>query len=90
MFSNDRSFEEVPWDNMLAPKLWAPTSTLEERPDMISQTYTLHRYDPAAREWQVIYLGNMMKSVYHFLIVRIFFQNNLFLINRIFFLVCIN
>lgn len=49
-----RSFEEVPWDNMLAPKLWAPTSTLEERPDMISQTYTLHRYDPAAKEWQVM------------------------------------
>lgn len=50
--STQKSFGEVPWDVMLQPKMWAPTSTLEERPDMISQTYTLHRYDPAAQEWQ--------------------------------------
>ncbi|XP_052795757.1 spermatogenesis-associated protein 48-like [Mya arenaria] len=50
--STQKSFEEVPWDVMLPPKQWAPTSTLEQRPDMISQTYTLHRYDPAANEWQ--------------------------------------
>ncbi|XP_060597503.1 protein SPMIP7-like [Ruditapes philippinarum] len=50
--STQKAFEEVPWDTMLPPKQWAPTSTLEERPDMISQTYTLHRYDPAAQEWQ--------------------------------------
>ncbi|KAH3715743.1 spermatogenesis-associated protein 48-like isoform X2 [Dreissena polymorpha] len=50
--STQKSFEEVPWDVMLPPKQWAPTTTLEERPDMISQTYTLHRYDPAAQEWQ--------------------------------------
>ncbi|WAQ94962.1 SPT48-like protein [Mya arenaria] len=47
-----RRAKEVPWDVMLPPKQWAPTSTLEQRPDMISQTYTLHRYDPAANEWQ--------------------------------------
>ncbi|XP_069111899.1 protein SPMIP7-like [Argopecten irradians] len=50
--STQKSFEEVPWDNMLHPKQWAPVSTLEQRPDMISQTYTLKRYDPAAQEWQ--------------------------------------
>jgi len=44
---------------MLIPKMWAPTSTLEERPDMISQTYTLRRYDPAAMEWQVNCLSSL-------------------------------
>jgi hypothetical protein len=43
----------VPWDNMLPPKTWDPVSTLEDRPDMISQRWTLKRYDPAAQEWQV-------------------------------------
>lgn len=50
--STQKSYEEVPWDNMLPSKQWAPVSTLEDRPDMISQTYTLKRYDPAAQEWQ--------------------------------------
>lgn len=50
--STQNAFAEVPWDVKLAPKQWAPTSTLEERPDMISQTFSLHRYDPAAQEWQ--------------------------------------
>ena len=53
IFYECRSYEEVPWDNMLPAKQWAPVSTLEERPDMISQTYPLKRYDPAAQEWQV-------------------------------------
>lgn len=50
--STQRSYEAVPWDTMLPKKQWASTTTLEERPDMISQSWTLHRYDPAAKEWQ--------------------------------------
>lgn len=50
---------------MLPPKQWAPTSTLEERPDMISQTYTLHRYDPAAQEWQVCQPEISMIPIYY-------------------------
>lgn len=50
--STQKSYEEVPWDNMLPPKTWDPVSTLEDRPDMISQRWTLKRYDPAAQEWQ--------------------------------------
>ncbi|KAK3108180.1 hypothetical protein FSP39_002755 [Pinctada imbricata] len=50
--STQKSFEEVPWDTMLPQKMWAPVKTLEDRPDMISQRYTLKRYDPAAQEWQ--------------------------------------
>ena len=49
-----RGYEEIPWDNMLPPKKWAPTSTLEEKPDMISQRYTLKRYDAGGKEWQAV------------------------------------
>ncbi|KAK7488332.1 hypothetical protein BaRGS_00020491 [Batillaria attramentaria] len=50
--STQRSYAEVPWDNMLPPKTWAPVSTMEEKPDMISQCFTKKKYDPAAQEWQ--------------------------------------
>ena len=38
---------------MLAPKMWAPTRTCEEKPDMISHRWSNKKYDPAAQEWQV-------------------------------------
>ncbi|KAL3831443.1 hypothetical protein ACJMK2_023194 [Sinanodonta woodiana] len=50
--STQKAYEEVAWDEKLSPKQWAPVSTLEQRPDMISQVFTLKRYDPAAKEWQ--------------------------------------
>ena len=39
----------------MAPKgrSWSHTTTLEKRPDMISQAFTNKRYEPAACEWQV-------------------------------------
>ncbi len=49
-----RSYEAVPWDNMLPPRKWAPVSTLEDRPDMISQVWTNKRYDPDCKEWQAV------------------------------------
>ena len=51
--STQRSYEGVPWDTILPNKRWPPTSTLEDRPDMIDQRYTLKRYAPSAEEWQV-------------------------------------
>ena len=49
-----RGYEEIPWENM-APKgrCWSHTTTLEKRPDMVSQAFTNKRYEPAACEWQV-------------------------------------
>ena len=38
---------------MLKPKRWAPVSTLEQKPDMISQRFQWRRYEPHADEWQV-------------------------------------
>lgn len=52
--STQRSYEEVPWDNMLPPKIWAPTSTLEEKPDMVSHRWSKKTYEPAAQEWQAV------------------------------------
>ena len=48
-----RAYEEVPWDNMARPRQWSHPTTLEEKPDMISQVFTKKRYEPAAKEWQV-------------------------------------
>ncbi|KAK7109383.1 protein SPMIP7-like [Littorina saxatilis] len=50
--STQRSYCEVPWDTMLAPKCWAPTGTSEDKPDMISHRWSNKKYDPAAQEWQ--------------------------------------
>ncbi|CAH1788146.1 unnamed protein product [Owenia fusiformis] len=52
--STQRAYEEVPWDNVLPPKQWPATSTLEERPDMISQRFATKRYDSEANKWQGI------------------------------------
>ncbi|XP_076461834.1 protein SPMIP7-like [Babylonia areolata] len=50
--SAQRSYEEVPWDTMLPAKSWAPTSTAENKPDMISHRWSNKKYDSAAQEWQ--------------------------------------
>ncbi|ELT92906.1 hypothetical protein CAPTEDRAFT_229181 [Capitella teleta] len=52
--STQRSYEEIPWDSHLSPRRWASTTTLEEKPDMISQRFTKKRYEPAAEEWQAV------------------------------------
>ena len=48
-----RGYEEVPWDNFLPSKLWPPVSTMESKPDNVSQRWHNKRYDQAAQEWQV-------------------------------------
>ena len=53
MLTDCRSYGEVPWDTMLAPKIWAPTNTTEEKPDMVSHRWSNKGYEPAAQEWQV-------------------------------------
>ncbi|PVD29803.1 hypothetical protein C0Q70_09060 [Pomacea canaliculata] len=52
--STQRGYEEVPWDTMLPPKMWAPVTTLENKPDQISQCFSQRRYEPAAQEWQAL------------------------------------
>ncbi|XP_040209253.1 spermatogenesis-associated protein 48 [Rana temporaria] len=51
--STQRSYEAVPWDVKLPPKLQPPESTLEKMPDPISQHFTLKRYEPEPEIWQV-------------------------------------
>ncbi|XP_068092619.1 protein SPMIP7 isoform X2 [Hyperolius riggenbachi] len=51
--STQRSYEDVPWDIKLPPKLKPPESTLERLPDPISQHFTLKRYEPEPEIWQV-------------------------------------
>ncbi|XP_005109934.1 spermatogenesis-associated protein 48 [Aplysia californica] len=55
--STQRGYEEVPWDHFLAPKMWPPTVTTEEKPDNISHRWHNKRYDPAAQEWQAVGRG---------------------------------
>ncbi|KAL8617666.1 hypothetical protein ACOMHN_064920 [Nucella lapillus] len=50
--TTQRSYAEVPWDSMLAPKIWPPISTAENKPDQISHRWGNKKYDPAAQEWQ--------------------------------------
>ncbi|XP_072268204.1 protein SPMIP7 isoform X2 [Pyxicephalus adspersus] len=51
--STQRSYEDVPWDIKLPPKLQPPESTLEKMPDPISQHFTQRRYEPEPEIWQV-------------------------------------
>ena len=39
---------------MLAPKIWAPTTTLEPKADQVDQRYKLKRYVPNAQEYQLV------------------------------------
>ena len=49
-----RQYQDVPWDNMLAPKQWAPTTTLEPKPDQVDQRYQIKRYVPCAQAHQLL------------------------------------
>lgn len=49
---------------MLPPKMWAPVTTLENKPDQISQCFSQRRYEPAAQEWQVS--GDIFELSYSF------------------------
>lgn len=55
--STQRGYEEVPWDNFLPSKLWPPVSTMESKPDNVSQRWYNKRYDQAAQEWQAVGRG---------------------------------
>ncbi|XP_019373923.1 PREDICTED: uncharacterized protein C7orf72 homolog [Gavialis gangeticus] len=44
--STQRAYEEVPWDNMLQPKIPPPESTVEKMADPISPCFTIRRYYP--------------------------------------------
>lgn len=50
--STQRSFEHVPWDQMLAHKKWKPTHTLEIAADPIRQSTLKNRYESRASDWQ--------------------------------------
>jgi len=52
--STQQQYQDVPWDNMLAPKQWAPTTTLEPKPDQVDQRYQLKRYVPFAQTHQLV------------------------------------
>ncbi|KAK6166716.1 hypothetical protein SNE40_023347 [Patella caerulea] len=52
--STQRLYEGVPWDNMLKGKPWPFKTTLELRPDMVSQRFSDKQYEPTAQEWQSV------------------------------------
>ncbi|XP_032239553.1 spermatogenesis-associated protein 48 [Nematostella vectensis] len=47
-----RLYNGVDWANSLPPALDPPSTTLEFRPDMVSQKFSLKRYDARPAKWQ--------------------------------------
>ncbi|KAM9643125.1 LOW QUALITY PROTEIN: protein SPMIP7 [Morphnus guianensis] len=52
--SNTETYEEVPWDNMLASKIQPPESTVEVLADPVSQSFAKRRYNPEPEIRQVV------------------------------------
>ncbi|NWJ05136.1 SPT48 protein, partial [Crypturellus undulatus] len=52
--STQRGYEEVPWDNILPPKIQPPESTVEVMADPVSQYFTRKRYNSESELSQVV------------------------------------
>ncbi|XP_067931409.1 protein SPMIP7-like [Watersipora subatra] len=52
--STEQQYHDVPWDNMLAPKINSAVSTMEPKPDQVDQRYRLKRYVPTSEEHQLV------------------------------------
>ncbi|NXQ83958.1 SPT48 protein, partial [Nyctibius grandis] len=52
--STQKAYEEVPWDNILPPKIQPPESTMEVLADPVSQCFTKRRYHPEPEISQVV------------------------------------
>ncbi|XP_076975065.1 protein SPMIP7 isoform X2 [Tamandua tetradactyla] len=52
--STQKAYEDVPWDKMLAPRLDPVETTLEKAADLISQCFTLKRYERASAITQMV------------------------------------
>ncbi|XP_038616525.1 spermatogenesis-associated protein 48 isoform X2 [Tachyglossus aculeatus] len=52
--STQKSYEAVPWDKILLPKLTPPVSTVEKKADPVSQCFTLRRYEQMPEISQIV------------------------------------
>ncbi|KAM6349633.1 protein SPMIP7 [Podargus strigoides] len=52
--STQKAYEEIPWDNILLPKIQPPESTVEVLADPVSQCFTKRRYNPEPDISQVV------------------------------------
>ncbi|NXU48897.1 SPT48 protein, partial [Turnix velox] len=52
--STQKAYEEVPWDNILRPKVQPPESTVEVMADPVSQCFTEKRYNLTPEMSQVV------------------------------------
>ncbi|KAJ7313200.1 hypothetical protein JRQ81_004477 [Phrynocephalus forsythii] len=52
--TTQRSYEEVPWGKMLAPKVQPPESTLEPKADCVTHCFAMKRYEPKAEISQAV------------------------------------
>ncbi|NWX12770.1 SPT48 protein, partial [Aegotheles bennettii] len=52
--STQKAYEDVPWDNILPPKIQPPESTVEVLADPVSQCFTKKRYNPEPEINQVV------------------------------------
>ncbi|KAM6178291.1 protein SPMIP7 [Rhynchocyon petersi] len=52
--STQKAYEDVPWDKMLPPKLDPEESTVEKAADVISQSFTLKRYETLPAVTQMV------------------------------------
>ncbi|KAB1253745.1 Spermatogenesis-associated protein 48 [Camelus dromedarius] len=51
--STQKAYEVVPWDKMIPPKLDPEETTVEKAADLVSQCFTLKRYEPSPAITQV-------------------------------------
>ncbi|XP_006875350.1 PREDICTED: uncharacterized protein C7orf72 homolog [Chrysochloris asiatica] len=52
--STQKAYEDIPWDKMLPPKLDPDDTTVEKAPDLISQCFTLKRYERLPAITQIV------------------------------------
>ncbi|XP_031300853.2 protein SPMIP7 [Camelus dromedarius] len=52
--STQKAYEVVPWDKMIPPKLDPEETTVEKAADLVSQCFTLKRYEPSPAITQMV------------------------------------
>ncbi|XP_028918142.1 spermatogenesis-associated protein 48 isoform X2 [Ornithorhynchus anatinus] len=52
--STQKSYEDVPWDKILLPKLRPPVSTVEKKADLVSHCFTVGRYERMPEISQIV------------------------------------
>ncbi len=69
-FTLTRAYNDIPFDQNLKPRQFAPTTTLESSADPVSQQAFSKKFELPAQEWQVRYIINLLMKLMLFFIAN--------------------